>query len=720
MDTEDTRDSFFFDLFFQNRQSGGGVGERLLQCGVSLFGLAQTRHDADIDARPRMVFSAGEQVGSGLVYALFSKSARLVEHAPVLQLARHFEIVAGVFRTTLDQRRLQRSEHFLRLALTSANGGDLLHPLRIFVGKFIDAFVVGGSFVEAHQAFFEPGALHIEIGAVGSDRDRLRIGIDGGRIVLQIRLCASQHHRPAIIAWRLGNGLGVEVDQLLLALVTQRVERGLGDQRVVFRKVIDEFDVLIDRTRIVIQSRQRGDEATAQSDDLRLTRVGGKRRIAKEHDLVEIELLQTLVVARLRVGVGQGGEVRAIVGRIFQQSGQQVARRLELFRVGFLARGFIAELRAEGGIGILRGLQQHRDGLRLHLHAPVEIDCRAHDSESLRIVVVERLDILLGRGEILAALVKADQLIAKLQAGDRIGGQRGLLFERVLANGLERLLLRQDFDIFSLLDRSSAIGDRVEERGHLLFAILRLKNLHLQIYRGHGRIRERPQLRRALVNQVAEFRPARQFEQTKFRRRFGSAAERTLHVLVDGVRIVALVFVDGSSLVGIEVWVAEAITALAKQTHCVVEIEIVPIDGGGFEVASGLTRSDLWDTLPIGRGLRELFAVGIDVADPRHDFGVGGVGLQQVVFDLSGNRSVGWLEVGERAEDRRCCVTDLRLRRILGGERLQHGRAFFEMRAPQVCMRKKIGCGGILLPSGRIGRALANGAEFGFELAGAG
>jgi hypothetical protein len=151
----DARDSLFFNLFLENGEGGGGVGERLLQHGIRLFVLTQARHDADVDARSGVVFGAGEQVSSGLVDALFGETACLVQHAPVLQAARDFEVIAGAFRTALDQRRSQRSDCFFRLTLPGAHGGDLLHPLRIFVGELIDALVVGGSFVEAHQPFFE-------------------------------------------------------------------------------------------------------------------------------------------------------------------------------------------------------------------------------------------------------------------------------------------------------------------------------------------------------------------------------------------------------------------------------------------------------------------------------------------------------------------------------------------------------------------------------------
>ena len=110
---------------------------------------------------------------------------------------------------------------------------------------------------------------------------------------------------------------------------------------------------------------------------------------------------------------------------------------LELFRVGLFAGSLVGELSAESGIGILRGLQQNVDCLLLHLHAPVEVDGGADDAEDLGIFAVEHFDILLGFGEVFTAFVEANQGVAKLQASDRVGGERGLLFDGVLADGFE-------------------------------------------------------------------------------------------------------------------------------------------------------------------------------------------------------------------------------------------------------------------------------------------
>src|SRR5258708_4773233 len=74
----------------------------------------------------------------------------------------------------------------------------------------------------------------------------------------------------------------------------------------------------------------------------------------------------------------------------------------------------------------------------------------------------------------------------------------------------------------------------------------------------------------------------------------------------------------------------------------------------------------------------------------------------------------------ERTIYRGSCVADFGLCGILRGERLQHGRALLEMRAPEVGIGNETrGCG-ILFPTGGIGCALPNGVEFGFQFASSG
>src|ERR1019366_6861083 len=198
-------------------------------------------------------------------------------------------------------------------------------------------------------------------------------------------------------------------------------------------------------------------------------------------------------------------------------------------------------------------------------------------TQYLRIVAVERFDILLGRLEILATFVQANQRIANLQARYRIRRECGLPLQRVLANGFERFLLRQVFDVFGLFDGGCAVCDRVEEGLHFRLAVLRFQNLYAQIdrtkigrrHRGVGR---RDDFGSALIDQVAELRAARKCEQPEFGRRIAGTGERALHIFLDGLRILALALVNRTGFVGIEGWIQEAVAALVQQPQRVVEI----------------------------------------------------------------------------------------------------------------------------------------------------
>jgi len=233
-----------------------------------------------------------------------------------------------------------------------------------------------------------------------------------------------------------------------------------------------------------------------------------------------------------------------------------------------------------------------------------------------------------------------------LQPGDWIGRQSGLLFQRMLTNPFKRFVLREILDLFCLLDGAGAARERVEESFHLRFAILRFQNLHPQINGRHGCVGRHCDLRCSLLDQIAKLGPARQLQQAEFRRGLRSA-ESAFHILIDGMGIVALVFINGAGLVRVKVGVGQAISPLAQQAQRILEIEIVPINRGRFEISAGLAGSGRWDALPVGRGLRKQIAVSVDVANARHGFGIARAGLQQIVFDLRGDGGVRRFEVRE-------------------------------------------------------------------------
>ncbi len=119
---------------------------------------------------PDWCSAAGQQIGSGGVNALLREAPRLRQHAPRFQTSRDLEVFARVLRAPIDQRGFQRSDRVICLALAGPHLGHSFHPLRIFVGQLIDALVVGGRIIEAHQAFFEAGARHSQVNAVGPNQ----------------------------------------------------------------------------------------------------------------------------------------------------------------------------------------------------------------------------------------------------------------------------------------------------------------------------------------------------------------------------------------------------------------------------------------------------------------------------------------------------------------------------------------------------------------------
>src|SRR5262249_20973321 len=122
-------------------------------------------------------------------------------------------------------------------------------------------------------------------------------------------------------------------------------------------------------------------QSAAHRRDSRLAILRRERRIAKEGDLAQIELLQSRLVSSLSVGIGQGREVLAVIWRIFEELREQLARLLELSGLSRFSCRFKRELRAQCGISLLGSFEQYHDGLWILLPAPVEIHRRAHYAE---------------------------------------------------------------------------------------------------------------------------------------------------------------------------------------------------------------------------------------------------------------------------------------------------------------------------------------------------
>ena len=98
---------------------------------------------------------------------------------------------------------------------------------------------IAGRIVESQQTLFQRGARDVQVGSVRPDGDRFSIGINRRRIVFQAALHARQRHRPAVVARRLLDGLRIEIQQLLLALILLHIESRFRRKRFVFRIVVD-------------------------------------------------------------------------------------------------------------------------------------------------------------------------------------------------------------------------------------------------------------------------------------------------------------------------------------------------------------------------------------------------------------------------------------------------------------------------------------------------
>ena len=127
-----------------------------------------------------MVLPNGKQVRACGLDTPLSKSAGFFEHSPSFQVLGNFKIVRGILWPSVDVSSLQSSHNLFRLTLSSADLGDLRHPLGVFIGELIDALVVGGCFIEAHEALFKSCTGGVEVRAVGTDCDCLGVDVDGG------------------------------------------------------------------------------------------------------------------------------------------------------------------------------------------------------------------------------------------------------------------------------------------------------------------------------------------------------------------------------------------------------------------------------------------------------------------------------------------------------------------------------------------------------------
>src|SRR5712675_2454276 len=159
-------------------------------------------------------------------------------------MPRDSKAVFRPLRPSLYERLLQRRDDRYGLALAGANLGDLEHPFLVVVIEVVNLLIITHGVIELHQPFFQARARLIELGAVGPDSDSPGIRLDGRGKVFKAGEDPGLYHRPHVAARRGSRSFGVVIAKLLAAVMVLRIQRRFGDDLRIFRKAIDDLDVL--------------------------------------------------------------------------------------------------------------------------------------------------------------------------------------------------------------------------------------------------------------------------------------------------------------------------------------------------------------------------------------------------------------------------------------------------------------------------------------------
>jgi len=174
--------------------------------------LTQPRHDPRIERGARLIFRTRQQVGAGAFHALLGVLARFLQESPLLQPTGYLKIIRCLGRTACDPGFIEILDYFGVASLTGPRFGCFHHPLRIAVAQFVELLVVADGLVQLVETLFQICPRLVEILLLRTDMNRLAIGIDGRRIILQSRLQPRQHDAPASVARRGFYRLPVEID----------------------------------------------------------------------------------------------------------------------------------------------------------------------------------------------------------------------------------------------------------------------------------------------------------------------------------------------------------------------------------------------------------------------------------------------------------------------------------------------------------------------------
>jgi hypothetical protein len=154
---------------------------------------------------------------------------------------------------------------------------------------------------------------------------------------------------------------------------------------------------------------ERGDQPAAQRGKLLSLGGGGESRLAQRADLAFIESAQAGVIVFAAIGVRHCRHVLR-VERIFGQQALEPLPGAAILRdLGSFSRRFEQQLLLQIGIGLPGGLFENRQRLVVVVLTPGEIHARAHHAEQARIFLVQFVDHLARRRDVVASLVKLHQ-----------------------------------------------------------------------------------------------------------------------------------------------------------------------------------------------------------------------------------------------------------------------------------------------------------------------
>ncbi len=283
--------------------------------------------------------------------------------------------------------------------------------------------------------------------------------------------------------------------------------------------------------------------------------------------------------------------------------------------------------------------------------------------------------------------MQAGQRQPQPEAVYRVAGQPNLPPKRAYPDVVECLAPSLVVDELQQIPRTRLARQAKQQRVQLVPPLLALQNGSPQGNRRHGRIGACNGFRSGFFHQIPQLRATSQSKQPPARGGIMRLGQRTFQILLYGRLVSAFVFVDGAGLIGEQGVVSQTLPPFIQQAKRIVETEVVPIQGGCFQITVRLPRLD--SSYPIPKALRavESVPVGVDFADPSQRSGVTGPVALQVFFDRGGRFGVPRLESRQRAMEVRHSLDQPLIGRIGLSQPEQDRCGRLEVRPPNFALR---------------------------------